>query len=103
LLAIARVWIGRPLQQLGEGAERMEKGDFSSPVEVSSRDEIGELADAFNAMREAIADREQRLEAVTQNLRDLFDHMRQAILAFDAEGNVRGAASRRARRFFAED
>jgi HAMP domain-containing protein/HPt (histidine-containing phosphotransfer) domain-containing protein len=103
LLAIARFGIVRPLHQLREGARRVEKGDLGSRVEVASNDEIGELADAFNAMREAIADREQRLEAATQNLRDLFDHMRQAILAFDAEGNVRGAVSRRARRLFGDE
>jgi chemotaxis protein histidine kinase CheA len=32
----------------------------------------------------------------TQNLRDLFDHMGQAIVAFDRDGNVRGAVSRQA-------
>ena len=52
-------------------------------------------------MSEEIGDRERRLAAATQNLRDLFDHMGQAIVAFDREGKVRGAVSRQATKVFA--
>jgi HPt (histidine-containing phosphotransfer) domain-containing protein len=40
------------------------------------------------------------LEAVTRNLRELFDHMRQAIVAFDAAGTIVGAVSRQATLLF---
>ncbi|MDP9034709.1 MAG: ATP-binding protein [Myxococcota bacterium] len=43
------------------------------------------------------------LESATSNLRELFDHMRQAIVAVDATGTVRGVSSRQARRFFERD
>ncbi|GAC1354679.1 MAG: hypothetical protein NVSMB47_08060 [Polyangiales bacterium] len=102
LLAIARAWIVVPLGKLAAGARRVERGDLTTRVDVASRDEIGALAVAFDAMRGAIADREQRLEAATHNLRELFDNMQQAILAFDAQGHVRGAVSRQAHRLFGD-
>ncbi|MDP9149915.1 MAG: PAS domain-containing protein, partial [Myxococcota bacterium] len=43
------------------------------------------------------------LESATGNLRELFDHMRQAIVAVDATGTIRGVSSRQARRFFERD
>jgi HAMP domain-containing protein/HPt (histidine-containing phosphotransfer) domain-containing protein len=100
LIAIARRQIVTPLGQLTRAARRIGKGEFSEQVEVVSHDEIGELARAFNRMREALADRERNLEAARQELRDLFDHMRQAIFAFGRDGRVFGAASRQATMVF---
>ena len=42
----------------------MEKGNLSQRVEVESRDEIGELARAFNAMADGLA----RLEELRRNM-----------------------------------
>ncbi|GAB7181013.1 HAMP domain-containing sensor histidine kinase [Kitasatospora sp. Ki12] len=53
-----------PLREMTEAARTMASGDYSRRVEVSSRDEIGELAAAFNAMA---AD----LEAADQHRREL--------------------------------
>src|SRR5262249_38518361 len=44
----------------------------------------------------------ERLRTATRSLRDLLDHMQQAILAFDAKGRVRGEASRQARAVFGD-
>ncbi len=100
LIGLSRQQIVSPLGKLSEAARRVGRGDFDTRVEVASKDEIGQLAHAFNRMRGAIADREQRLEAATQSLRDLFDHMRQAILAFGSDGRVQGAVSRQAAKVF---
>ncbi len=100
LIFMARNLIVLPLRALGAATSRIGRGDFTTRVEVGADDEIGELAKAFDVMREAVADREHRLAAATQNLRDLFDHMRQAILAFGADGKVAGAVSRQAARIF---
>jgi diguanylate cyclase (GGDEF)-like protein len=51
--------ITRPLNQLAEGAARISQGDYSAPIGVTSRDEIGALADAFNRMRTSIASHEK--------------------------------------------
>lgn len=101
LIVISRTQIVRPLRRLSDAARRVGRGDLATRVDVRSTDELGQLASAFNRMSEEIGDRERRLAAATQNLRDLFDHMGQAIVAFDREGKVRGAVSRQATKVFA--
>ncbi|MFD5462236.1 sensor histidine kinase [Kitasatospora sp. NPDC127059] len=51
-----------PLREMTDAARAMASGDYSRRVEVSSRDEIGELAAAFNAMAADLqaADRHRR-------------------------------------------
>ncbi len=51
--------IVRPVEQLTVAAWRMEKGDLTARVHVHSKDEIGQLAHAFNAMAESLAQQEQ--------------------------------------------
>jgi HAMP domain-containing protein/HPt (histidine-containing phosphotransfer) domain-containing protein len=103
LILIARQQIIKPLAKVAEGTRRLEKGQLDSRVDIQSRDEIGQLAHAFNAMGAAIADREQRLEAARKSLRDLFDHMRQAIFAFGPDGRIAGEVSKQATRLFGHD
>lgn len=51
----------RVLARLTQGARQISRGDFSRRIEVTSRDELGELAAEFNAMTDAILEREERL------------------------------------------
>jgi HAMP domain-containing protein/HPt (histidine-containing phosphotransfer) domain-containing protein len=102
LIVLARALIVRPLAELGQAARRIGGGALGTRVTIASNDEMGELAFAFNAMGERLADRERRLAAATQSLRDLFDHMRQAILAFGPDGKVQGAVSRSAAAVFGD-
>jgi two-component system chemotaxis sensor kinase CheA len=103
LILIAQRQIVLPLRRITAAAKRMREGDRATRVQVDSRDEIGVLAGAFNAMSEAVADRQASLEAVTQSLRELFDHMRQAICAFGPDARVHGAVSREAEHIFGKD
>ncbi|APV48961.1 hypothetical protein BWI17_04255 [Betaproteobacteria bacterium GR16-43] len=59
-LVIARGITG-PVQRLAEGAKRVQQGDYSHPVEVEQRDEIGELAVSFNHMLDGIKSREAEI------------------------------------------
>ncbi len=52
--------VTRPLSLLTEAARALSRGD-AARVEVTSRDEVGDLAQDFNAMAEAVAERERRL------------------------------------------
>ena len=49
------IWIPRPIlggiNQLLQGAQRVANGDLSKPVNVASRDELGQLAYTFDMMR----------------------------------------------------
>ncbi len=44
----------KPLLFLSEGARKVEQGDFDKPIKIKSKNEIGSLADSFNAMIESL-------------------------------------------------
>jgi signal transduction histidine kinase len=48
-----------PIEALTTAAGRMERGDLSVRVPVTSQDEVGKLAHAFNAMSDSLAQQEQ--------------------------------------------
>ena len=45
----------RRIRRLESAAERLADGDFETPVRDSGRDEVGQLADAFDSMRSRLA------------------------------------------------
>ena len=53
--------ITRPISELSEAAQRIQSGDYGSPVTISRRDEIGVLADSLDHMRTGIATREKQI------------------------------------------
>ncbi len=65
--------VTRPLRSLALGAVRIGQGDYSTPVEMSQDDEIGQLAAAFNGMRTEIGQREEqiRFQATHDSLTEL--------------------------------
>jgi two-component system NtrC family sensor kinase len=86
-VALAAILVGllvqrmvyRPLRDLQEGAARLAGGDLDQPIPVRSQDELGQLADSFNAMMHALRSSraeleqwgytlEQKVEAATREL-----------------------------------
>ncbi|MFC2040520.1 sensor histidine kinase [Chloroflexota bacterium] len=65
--------ITRPLKALREGAKKVASGYFGIKVKVKARDELGDLADSFNAMsgslEESEASRQRLLDDVSHELR----------------------------------
>jgi signal transduction histidine kinase len=55
------VWIFVPIRKLHQGARRVAQGDFKYRVDLKTRDEMGELAEAFNKMT-------CRFQEITANL-----------------------------------
>ncbi|MEG3191671.1 bifunctional diguanylate cyclase/phosphodiesterase [Lysobacter sp. D1-1-M9] len=53
--------VSRPVAQLAQAARRIETGDYHQPLPALGRDELGELAVAFNRMQAGIAEREQHI------------------------------------------
>jgi diguanylate cyclase (GGDEF)-like protein len=53
--------VSQPLRVLAEGAGRVGRGDYVTPIVVEQEDEIGHLATAFNQMQSAIATREDEI------------------------------------------
>jgi diguanylate cyclase (GGDEF)-like protein len=62
---VASAWLGRsiasPVSRLALFARRIEAGDYAAPPVMGRGDEIGQLADAFSHMSEAIATREAHI------------------------------------------
>jgi len=68
---VAAGFVTRPLKHLVEGARRLGRGEFSQPVVVKSRSEIGELAETFNAMSEEIQNHIQGLNSAAEEHQQL--------------------------------
>jgi diguanylate cyclase (GGDEF)-like protein len=79
--------VTRPVHVMAAAARRIGKGDYGGTVQIDERDELGELAFAFNSMQTAIAEREAKIvhQAHHDNLTGLpnrvlaHDRMNQAI------------------------
>lgn len=67
--------ITKPLMDLSEAAEAYGKGEANHYLEVSSKDEVGELARVFNVMmarrRQADQEREQLIKELHQAMREI--------------------------------
>ncbi|MGH7823401.1 MAG: HAMP domain-containing protein, partial [Candidatus Binatia bacterium] len=67
VLALSWVFV-TPIERIAATARRIAAGDRRSRVPVRSRDEIGELAAAFNTMTAALAEREEDLRKMNVGL-----------------------------------
>jgi class 3 adenylate cyclase len=71
---LALIWshlLTKPLRQLTEGARKLGAGETNVRVEVSSRDEFGELARVFNDMSDSITSQTEKLAEQAQANQDL--------------------------------
>jgi HD-GYP domain-containing protein (c-di-GMP phosphodiesterase class II) len=64
--------ISRPVQKLAEGARRLASGDYGTRVAVSSGNEVGILADAFNQMGEEIQKAIEEIRRRAEENKELF-------------------------------
>jgi diguanylate cyclase (GGDEF)-like protein len=102
--AIGALWlartVSRPVRQLLGAAERIATGDYTHPVGIRRRDELGSLAAAFERMQAAVREREDRIthqayhDALTDlpNRNLLHERLQQAIARARASGEGRGVA-----------
>lgn len=83
-----------PVEEAGQVAERIERGDLSARVPVTTRDEFGVWAERFNAMTAALSDTIRRLEASQQQNRrfvaDVSHELRTPLTALVAEASIVG-------------
>jgi diguanylate cyclase (GGDEF)-like protein len=84
--------IAQPISALATTAKRLEEGDYKVPIDSTRDDEIGQLAHAFDAMREGIAKREQEIRrlAYWDPLTNLPNRAQFVLLLNDALLNARG-------------
>ncbi len=69
--------IANPIKSLQKTTQHFTKGNLQTPVEVSSQDEIGELASSFNSMAEKLALREKTNKEQMQQLEETLEKLKQ--------------------------
>jgi two-component system phosphate regulon sensor histidine kinase PhoR len=97
LLGAAAAWLlgawraralSAPVQELAFTAGRISAGDLASRATVASRDEIGNLAAAFNRMADQLS---QKLDALTEErtkIEAIISSMSDAVVATDGAGRL---------------
>lgn len=84
--------ITKSVHALSAGTERLRQGDFLHPIQVGSRDQLGELAESFNLMSLGIQDllREQaEKERLEEELR-IARQIQMSLLPAEGAGNLPG-------------
>ena len=74
LLGLIGAWLTRHLEQLAVASRQVAAGDFNVTLPVRSRDEVGELTEAFNAMSGAIRQKLMELQAGNDRLHAIADY-----------------------------
>lgn len=80
--------ISAPLQSLTYGTQLVASGEFSHEIDVHSQDEIGELAESFNTMRERLRGTIEEVIGEREKLDTVLTCMRDGVVAFTSEGYV---------------
>ena len=73
LALVAAKLIIRPMLDLAETATRIAEGDLTQRTEIATNDEIGELAESFNAMTANLEKMLTRLQRSSQQLKTVFE------------------------------
>ncbi|MEW5717102.1 MAG: HD domain-containing phosphohydrolase [Chloroflexota bacterium] len=68
LLLLAAHRIARPIRVVADAANALAAGDRSRRVRLNQRDEVGQLASAFNAMADTLGEKEDQLREYAQTL-----------------------------------
>jgi two-component system chemotaxis sensor kinase CheA len=103
LVLFMHLSVVRPILRLVAASRRLQAGETEVVVDVSSNDEVGVLARAFNDMSTAVRDRETKLDNARGAVEELLDNMRQGIVVFDRRGVLVGTQSRAASELFARE
>jgi signal transduction histidine kinase len=77
------------IRRLARSAENMAAGSLDVPLQITGRDEVGDLARALDKMRAALADSFQVLSSDRDRLAAIFDGLSDAVMIIDNDGSVR--------------
>lgn len=87
-----RRWVLRPIHRLIRSADEIRRGNLDLVVAGDSRDEIGHLSEAFNAMaaslREFRRTDQAKLLRIQRATQQAFDSLPDAVAVVDTEGKV---------------
>src|SRR5271157_626550 len=85
-------WILRPITRLILSANEIRAGNLDLVVKTDSRDEIGQLSEAFNSMAESLRrvrrTREAKLDQILHATQQAFNTLPDAVAVVDLDGRV---------------
>jgi two-component system, NtrC family, sensor histidine kinase KinB len=88
-------WILRPIRRLIQSADEIRRGNLDLHFVSESRDEVGQLSEAFDAMaaslREFRRSDQVKLARVQRATQQAFDNLPDAVAVLDLEGKVEAA------------
>lgn len=79
--------VTNPILRLKKASEEIASGNLDMKVEVESKDEIGDLAKAFNSMAEMRKKAEEKLREKEEEFRTLIENSQDVIQRFDRQLN----------------
>ncbi|CAM3057582.1 cell wall metabolism sensor histidine kinase WalK [Sporolactobacillus spathodeae] len=80
--------VTKPLVQMQRQVLAVSQGNFSRKVEMIEKDEIGQLANAFNNMTNKLREATATTESERRKLKSVLTFMTDGVLATDRKGNV---------------
>lgn len=80
--------INAPLRKMKEAATNAAKGKFNTNIPIVTRDEIGELAKAFNKMAKEIQDNIEALNQEKEQLASVLSSMADGVITFNRNGQI---------------
>ncbi len=78
-----------PIIKLTEVTKKMASGDLAQRVEIKREDEIGELANSFNAMAKSLDEKTREVITSEKRYRDMFNSIKEGV--YQSEPGVEGA------------
>ncbi len=81
--------IAKRVERLADNARKMAAGSLDAPVEISGRDEIGELSRSLETMRASLKESFGVLTADRNKLEAIFDGLTDAVMVVDFDGPLR--------------
>lgn len=80
--------VTEPITDVTVKVAKMAKGDFDQVVEVRSNDEIGQLAEMFNYLREKLKITLKEVFNEKSKLQTILDYMADGLIAVDNQGRI---------------
>ena len=93
LLVILAAWIiaritTRPIRKLTIASERIASGELEQKITIETKDEVGELAQAFNEMSLKLKEMVETISGERARLATILDNMADGVIMTDSEGNI---------------
>lgn len=90
-------WILKPIHRLIDSTQEIRKGNLNLVIRVDTRDEIGQLSEAFNAMVASLRlfrrSDQAKLVRIQRSTQEAFKNLPAAIAIVDADGMIEIATS----------